>query len=509
MNVVLVYRGRYHVREALDLETLAAVLRQGGHEVNLVYQPDTFGVTDNVLQIPVLARLLADDRRTVWRIVRSRPGAVVFSVLSSSFAWCRDVAAAVKQETDAPVIFMGLHPSLVPERVIQGSVADYAIAGEVENVILPLLEAIRSGRDISTVGNLWHRRDGRPVFTHRAELVDLDAQPLPDKDLFAPYVSQRYSYSAMVSRGCPYHCSFCEETCSKKLYGNHYFRRKRVDTVMRELAAGKRKYRFREVIFKDSYLSGNKAWLRELMGRYAQEIAVPFKCFCTILGFDEETARLLKEGGCYFVEFGLQTWNDRVRRYVLNRMETSEDAFRVFEACDRQRLWYDVDHMFDLPNETREDHVLGARCYGRLRRLGRVKVHYLLYYPTADIVDHAIAAGDLPPHARELLAEGNESDFYVQSAGKEQQRRTVAAFAALYKLLPLLPARLREWLLQGDRVRYLRWIPSPLMVAMQGLNALRCGDLRFFSYLLAYPRKILWTLRDRLQPAGRPRRIAP
>ena len=51
MNVVLAYRGRYQVREALDLETLAAVLRNGGHDVSLVYDADVFGVTDNVLQV--------------------------------------------------------------------------------------------------------------------------------------------------------------------------------------------------------------------------------------------------------------------------------------------------------------------------------------------------------------------------------------------------------------------------------------------------------------------------
>ena len=42
MNIVLVYRGRYHVRQALDLETLAAVVRQAGHDVRLVYDSDAY-----------------------------------------------------------------------------------------------------------------------------------------------------------------------------------------------------------------------------------------------------------------------------------------------------------------------------------------------------------------------------------------------------------------------------------------------------------------------------------
>ncbi len=105
MNVALVYRGRYHIREALDLETLASLLRMAGHKVRFVYDPDTFGVTDNVLQIPTLARWLADDQDTLERILDARPDVVIFSVLSSTYAWCRQMADALKAKTSAPVVF--------------------------------------------------------------------------------------------------------------------------------------------------------------------------------------------------------------------------------------------------------------------------------------------------------------------------------------------------------------------------------------------------------------------
>jgi len=263
---------------------------------------------------------------------------------------------------------------------------------------------------------------------------------------------------------------------------------------MRELTAAKRRYHFREVIFKDSYLSGNKPWLRELMERYRDEIGVPFKCFCTIAGFDEETASLLKQGGCYSIEFGLQTWNDQLRREILNRQETNEDALRTFACCDRLRLRYDVDHMFHLPTESEEDHIRGAHAYRQLRHLGRVKVHFLVYYPTADIVQHAVAAGDLPADAPAKLAEGHESDFYDQSHTAADKKALVAGYAALYKSLPLVPAGMVRWLLRNRRARFLHRIPSPLVALLQGLNAIRCGDLRFAAYLQIYPLKVFHSL---------------
>ena len=83
---------------------------------------------------------------------------------------------------------------------------------------------------------------------------------------------------------------------------------------------------------------------------------------------------------------GLQTWNDRLRAEILNRQETTRTGFQTFASCDRFRLRYDVDHMFNLPTESEGDHVDGALQYRRLRYLGRVKVHFLVYYPTADIL---------------------------------------------------------------------------------------------------------------------------
>ncbi|MBN1669877.1 MAG: radical SAM protein [Kiritimatiellae bacterium] len=497
MRVALVYHGRYHVRQALELETLAVVIRNGGHELAFVYDPDTFGVTDNVLQIRWLARLIAAPDRVVRRIVDAHADIVVFSVLPNTYAWARDIARRVRAAAPTPILFIGLHPSLVPERVMQDAFVDYVIQGECEAVINPLIEAAGAGRTVCEIGSLWYRQDGAVRHTARADLVDLDRLPLPDKELFRPYVSHAYSYAAMVSRGCPYQCTFCEETCAKKVHGPKYFRRRSVDAVMAELVAAKRRYGFREMIFKDSYLSGDRTWLEELMRRYRAEIGVPFKCFCTILGFDEDTARLLKEGGCYCIEFGLQTWNERLRREVLNRRETNEAAFRVFDLCATHKLWYDVDHMFNLPGETQGDHREGVACYRKLKCLNRVKVHFLVYLPTAGILDHAREAGILPEDVDAKLAEGWESDFYDQGTGTKQERATVAGFAALYKLLPILPQAAVRWLLRGNRVRLMRWIPGPIMALLQGLMAWRSGDLRFSTYLRIYPIKVWRTWVER------------
>lgn len=48
MNILLIYKGRYHVRETMGLAYLSAISKQQGHKVGLFYDSDVFGATDNV-----------------------------------------------------------------------------------------------------------------------------------------------------------------------------------------------------------------------------------------------------------------------------------------------------------------------------------------------------------------------------------------------------------------------------------------------------------------------------
>lgn len=464
------------MRQAMDLEILAPILRQAGHEVRLAYDPDVFGVTDNVLQSRVLARL-ADSSGRIFREVRDyRPDVCIFSVLPATHGWCREMAGRIKRETGCTIVFAGLHPTLVPERVLRDAIADFVVQGEMENSIPRLLGETGAGGD--------------KLRTSRHERVDLDALPIPDKDLFKPWVSHAYSYATMVSRGCPFRCSYCEETCQGRIMGPGYFRRKSVDSVMRELVEAKRKYSFREVIFKDSYLTGDNDWLAALMERFRSEIGVPFKCFCTISGFDGRTAGLLKQGGCYCVEFGLQTWNDAIRRKVLDRVESSEAARAAFESCADHGLWYDVDHMLGLPGETEEDHRLGAVQYGSLRRLNRIKVHHLVLLPGAPIIDDVAPDGAEREALAGRLADGVAADFY-RAGGRGAKDAAGLAYAKLYKMLPALHGGALKWLLEGRRARLVRFVPAFMVIFVQALLAVRSRDLRFAEYLRHYPARVI------------------
>jgi len=258
--------------------------------------------------------------------------------------------------------------------------------------------------------------------------------------------------------------------------------------VIEELAAVRASFRTAEITFKDSVFTADKAWLKEFLGLYARRVAVPFKCFGRPDAFDPETAALLKASGCYCVEFGLQTFNEKLRSEVLRRPESVEAVRKAFAACDEAGLAYDADYIFGLPGESVQDHLLAAGELSRLKKLNRIKCHNLVYYKGLELADHALREG----WANE--AELSRGDFFSGDRAAPAMRGADAAFRKLFKLYGLLGgAGLRAAAASG-LWRLFRFLPGFALKPLELLSGLLKGDRRFLIYLRAYPARLLAAL---------------
>jgi radical SAM superfamily enzyme YgiQ (UPF0313 family) len=472
-------------REHLGLEYLSAVLKQAGHSVTLAYDCGLFGPEDNVLYSPTLERLFSRRERVIQAIEKSNPDLVGFTVYTGTFRWACDIASEVKRRLRVPIVFGGIHASLVPQKVIEKECVDYVVVGEGEYALLDLLDRLKSGARPDGIPNVWWKEGSeiRPSPV-RPPIDDLDSLPLPDKGLFETDVNYRDDYLTMSTRGCLFRCSFCCESHVNRLYGNKFYRRRSPDGMLTELQEMKKRYGFREVNFFDPVFFIDKAWLREFLTAYRDRIGVPFRCFGHTTFMDDEVAGLLKEGGCYAIEFGFQTANESVRRNILGRSETEEANLRAFQTCDRFGIRYDLDHIFNLPEETEDDLIAAARYYGERKLLNRVKCHNLTYFPGLAIVKTALERGELSDADLVALEEGQIHDFFHEDGIRDlEKQRRKRCFAKLYKLLPLLPKRLLDALLERRRYLWMRFVPGPVVWVGQFLNGMLKRDLRFAIYL--------------------------
>jgi hypothetical protein len=128
MKIAFVHLGR----ENLGIEYLSAVLKQDGHAVTLHYDPGLFGINDNVFYVPRLEKRYARDARIVDEIVIAPPDLLCFSVYTGTYQWCLDIARRVRDRVPCPIVFGGIHVTLVPHEVLKHEVVDYALVGEGE-----------------------------------------------------------------------------------------------------------------------------------------------------------------------------------------------------------------------------------------------------------------------------------------------------------------------------------------------------------------------------------------
>jgi len=150
-------------------------------------------------------------------VAQLRPDIIGFSILSSHFYAAVELADRLKENyADIPIIFGGLHPSIMPEDTLAVNSVDMICVGEGEYAMAELLERLSERRDIKNVNNIWLKEDGRIYRNEIRKLVDINELPVLNWSLF----SEQHCYAALngrtyrmgsveFSRGCPFSCNYC------------------------------------------------------------------------------------------------------------------------------------------------------------------------------------------------------------------------------------------------------------------------------------------------------------
>lgn len=210
-----------------------------------------------------------------------------------------------------PVVFGGLHASVLPEEVAQH--ADAVVVGEGE---LTWPEVVRDFQRGGRAGLKRYYREARPGQ------FDLAKAPMPRFDLLLPTsrktsraVSEPLAEDGLqrlgvynritiqTTRGCPWDCDFC---AASKLYGPRY-RIKPVDLVLKELDMVWSLWRRPFIEFADDNTFVDKSWAKRLLRELVDRPIRYFTETDVSLADDDELLDLLYPSGCRDVLIGFES----------------------------------------------------------------------------------------------------------------------------------------------------------------------------------------------------------
>ncbi len=296
------------------------------------------------------------------------PDVILASALESTAQLTRDLLAAVR-DLGKPHILGGVFPTYAPEVAINFPEVDAICVGEGEPVIVPLVERLVQGRDISDLSGMWVKdKDGNIIRGKLQAAVEMDDLPRFDASVF----DDTRFYRAMAGkvyrmfpvethRGCPLKCTFCNSPLQDETYkaetGARYFRKKSIPRVMEDVEYFVKEMKAEYLFFwADNFLAYSKAEIDEFCEAYA-EFRTPFFAQSYPTTLNEYKLQKLVSVGLDRLGMGVEHGNEQFRAEVINRKYSNQKAIDNVQMLKKYGVQYGCNNIVGFPLETPELHM--------------------------------------------------------------------------------------------------------------------------------------------------------
>jgi anaerobic magnesium-protoporphyrin IX monomethyl ester cyclase len=379
----------------LGLGSLAASLREDGHEVRIV---DGCVLGHRCVMSSIDA------------ILRTEPEFVGLTGPAEVAGENKTIATELRARGFDGVIVQGHDfASLNAVDLLQFSPAlSCVIRGEGERALRSLVSIAANGGDLRQVPSLAFRQDGVVVQNPSTAPLSLTDLPLPALDDAEAVIRNGLSLSMATARGCPYHCSFCTTGALPGVLGTSnvsYARRLPPASAARYLCELAADYSVRHMtIVDDLFLSTSHdsiewciAFADALIG---MDNEISFMVDVRVDSVESGVLGHLKRAGLRKVFIGVESASRQERVGLLNKRYARSSPLEAVQTVRDLGLELVIGFMFFTPTAT-------LQCLGEnvefLRQLGIADYSLfqsLRLYPGTPVVrrllDSGIVHGEFP-----------------------------------------------------------------------------------------------------------------
>ena len=337
------------------ISIISSLLKKEGHKTKLINLNEKLGFD---LDLNYIKR----------EILSYQPDLIGFSVVTNQYKFAKEIADSIRKYWKSPVVCGGVHATMDPEGVLKDGLFDYACVGEGEDALLDLVHYLEKGKKATDIPNIWTKENGYIIKNPVRPFIDLTRLPLKDYELFdfQRMIDAKNGWvGLMVSRGCPFKCSYCFNHRIVEIYKNDlkvpanklkYIRFHPHEQVFKEIGYLLERYKnIKTFIFDDDLFTYNRKYIEKFLSEYKIKVKVPFVVNGHVMVFDDKIASLLKDAGCIIVKFGLESGSERIRRDVLRRYMSNKKIEEAFRSADKKGIHTSAFVMIGIPKETKED----------------------------------------------------------------------------------------------------------------------------------------------------------
>jgi anaerobic magnesium-protoporphyrin IX monomethyl ester cyclase len=321
--------------------------------------------------------LIKNNSDPINLIKNENPDIILCNIGSQTIVEDLKFFKQLKQNIKVKIIVFGQHPTVDPIDTLKNGIIDICIRGEPENIIKYLIDNINNPNKLKLIDGVCFKEQ----ISKKKNLVEnLDKLPIPNRKINSksyhnPLVHNAPYATILISRGCPFSCTFCTVPT---VYGKT-FRKRSVNNVIDELKT-LQKQGYKELFFRDENLTLNKQYLSNLCEEMIkQNLIFSWICNSRVDTVDTKLLQLMKQSGCHLIKFGVESSNQKTLDY-LKKGTTKKQIENTFNLCNKIGIETLGHFMIGNPNETEKD-ILNTLDFSKKLNPTYASFDILIYYP--------------------------------------------------------------------------------------------------------------------------------
>lgn len=365
----------------LGLASIAAVLEQDGHQV------DILDANASHLSETEVAYVVKDA------------DAICITAMTPAVNSAIIIAKEIKRDNPEPTIILGgPHATILPEDTLtKVPEIDIIVRGEGEKAIVELFNAIENNKDFQNINGLTYRNNGIISTPSQPSVVEMDTLPFPAYHLLPiskyklhPPHGRKLPYMAMMtSRGCPYNCIYC----SKPIFGGK-FRAQSPERTVDEIEYLIDKFGINEITFYDDSFTLDKKRVLQLTTEINnRNLDFAWSCETRVNLINKDLLKAMKKAGCYMIAYGIESGNqtmlNNLRKGII--LPQIKSAIEQTHEANIQSVGY---FMLGAPGETPET-IRQTIDFAKSLYLDFAQFSVTIPFPGTDLYNQYLHSGNI------------------------------------------------------------------------------------------------------------------
>lgn len=260
-----------------------------------------------------------------------------------------------------------------------------------------MLEALKKGKDISTVKGIVFKKQGNLIKTAPAPNIEnLDNLPFPARELlpmdkYRKLIFQKKPITTLVtSRGCPFNCYFCS---SSQFFGLKW-RTRSPENILSEIEYLIKRYDYHRFAFMDDNFTLNPQRViqisKEIINR---KLNIKWWAFSRVdeLLKNEKMINLMAKSGCRMLFLGIESVSKKILDSY-NKKINANDSLKAVKLLKRYGISTWGSFIIGGLEETKEM-ILNTIKFSKLLNPETVQFSILTPFPGTRLYQDAINAG--------------------------------------------------------------------------------------------------------------------